>query len=283
MDSLQRADVSMAIPQDLNLDDQLFTYGVRINTNLIQDIQSAPIPIVTGMVGNQPKTEMFPWFFFPLLTPANSHPIVNNLNAVKGEFVSSIDTIARKGIHKTGLLKSSKNTKLSNAPTRISLGMLRFEPNQAQFSAGHQIAAVLLEGQFESVFKNRITPQIKNANEINFKEVSEFNKMVVIADGDIAKNFVNNRTKEYLTLGFDKFTRQEFGNKDFMLNVINYLCDDNGLMSVRSKKLNIRLLDSTILKKDSFKWKIINTILPIGLIMLFALAHYFDRKKKYTK
>jgi ABC-2 type transport system permease protein len=283
MDSLQKSDVTMAIPLDLNLDDQLFTYGVRINTDLIQDIQSAPIPIVTGVVGNQPKTEMFPWFFFPLLTPANSHPIVNNLNALKGEFVSTIDTIARPNIRKTGLLKTSQYTKVTSTPARVSLGMLRFEPDQAQFNKGHQVAAVLLEGEFESVYKNRMTPEIKNANEINFKEVSDFNKMVVIADGDIAKNYVNKRTNEYLALGFDRFTRQEFGNKDFMLNVVGYLCNDSGLMSVRSKKLKIRLLDTTVIKEEKFKWQLINTILPIGLILIFGIAHYIDRRKKYTK
>jgi ABC-2 type transport system permease protein len=273
----------MAIPQDLNLDDQLFTYGVRLNTTLIQDLQSAPIPVVTGRVGNQPKTQLFPWFFFPLLTSANNHPIVNNLNAVKGEFVSTIDTIAKPRIRKTGLLKSSQYTKVSNTPTRISLGMLRYEPDQSQFKAGHQVAAVLLEGYFESVFKNRIAPEIVNSNEVNFKNESQFNKMVVIADGDIAKNFVNPKTSQYYELGFDRFTNQQFGNNDFMLNVVNYLCDDSGLMGIRSKKLTIRLLDKTILKKDKFKWQIINTILPIGLIILFGLAHYYDRKKKFTK
>lgn len=283
MDSLQKSDVSIAIPQDLNLDDQLFTYGVRINTDLVQDIQSVPIPIVTGAVGNQPKTEMFPWFFFPLLTPANSHPIVNNLNALKGEFVSTIDTIAKKGIRKTGLLKTSKYTKVTSAPTRISLNMVRFEPDQTQFNKGHQVVAVLLEGKFESVFKNRLTPQIKQANEINFKESSKENKMVVIADGDITKNYVNRRTEEYLALGYDRFTRQEFGNRDFMVNVIDYLCNDSGLMTVRSKKLTIRLLDKTAIKNEKFKWQMINTVLPIGLILLFGIAHYFDRKKKFTK
>ena len=152
MDSLQRSDVTMAIPLDLNLDDQLFTYGVRLNTNLIQDLQSVPIPIVTGVVGNQPKTEMFPWFFFPLLTPANNHPIVNNLNAVKGEFVSTIDTIAKKGIRKTGLLKTSQYSKISSAPTRIGLDMVRF-PDQSQFNKGHQVAAVLLEGNLNRYLK----------------------------------------------------------------------------------------------------------------------------------
>lgn len=283
MDSLQNSDVSMAIPQDVNLEDQLFTYGVRVNTNLIQDIQSAPIPVVTGRIGNQPKTQLFPWFFFPLLTPANNHPIVNNLNAVKGEFVSTIDTIARPKIHKTGLLKSSKYTKVSNTPTRISLGMLRYEPDQTQFNAGHQVAAVLLEGYFESVYKNRITPDIANSKEMNFKEESDFNKMIVIADGDIAKNYVNVKTNQYYELGYDRFTQQQFGNNDFMLNVMNYMCDDSGLMSVRSKKITIRLLDKTVLKEGTFKWQLINTVLPIGLILIFGIAHYYDRKKKFTK
>ncbi|PCJ25851.1 MAG: gliding motility-associated ABC transporter substrate-binding protein GldG [Flavobacteriales bacterium] len=283
MDSLQTANITMAIPLNLNLDDQLFTYGVRINTNIVQDLQCVPIPIITGVVGNQPKQEMFPWFFFPLLTPANNHPIVNNLNALKGEFVSSIDTIAKKGIRKTGLLKTSQYSKVSNAPTRIGLDMVRFEPDQTQFNKGSQSIAVLLEGNFESVFKNRITPQIKDANEINFKEESVENKMVVIADGDVAKNYVNKRTGEYFPLGFDRYTRQEFGNKDFMLNVLGYLCDDSGLMSVRSKKLKIRLLDKKILKNDKFSWQLTNTILPIGLVLLFGIAHYFDRKKKFTK
>lgn len=283
MDSLSNADITMALPMDLNLNDQLFTYGVRINTDMIQDIQSAPIPIVTGVVGNQPKTEMFPWFFFPLLTPANNHPIVNNLNALKGEFVSTIDTIAKKGIRKTPLLKTSQYSKVSSTPTRVSLEIVRFEPDQTQFNKGRQLTAVLLEGKFESVYKNRLTPQILNANEISFKEESVLNKMVVVSDGDVAKNHVNNKTGEYLALGFDRFTRQEFGNKDFMLNVLGYLCDDSGLMTVRSKKLKIRLLDKTVLKNDKFDWQLINTILPIGLILLFGIAHYFDRKKKYTK
>lgn len=283
MDSLQTSDVTMAIPMDLNLDDQLFTYCVRINSNLIQDLQAAPIPIVTGMVGNQPKTQLYPWYFFPLLTPANSHPVVNNLNAVKGEFTSTIDTIAKEGIRKIGLLKSSQYTKISSAPTRVSLSFLRFEPDQKQFSKGHQVAAALLEGNFESVFKNRVPPQLVEANEIAFREKSKPNKMVVIADGDIAKNPVNNRTNEFLALGVDRYTKQQYGNLDFMLNVMNYLCNDNGLMTVRTKKFKIRLLDNTVIKEEKTKWQLINTVLPVGMMLLFGVLHFFYRKRKYTK
>ncbi len=283
MDSLRTSDVTMAIPQDLNLDDQLFTYGVRVNANLIQDLQSAPIPIVTGMVGNQPKTELFPWYFFPLLTPANSHPIVNNLNAVKGEFTSTIDTINKAGITKIGLLKSSQYTKISSAPTRVSLSFLRFEPDQSQFNKGHQVAAALLEGSFESVFKNRVPPQIFEANEIAFREKSKPNKMIIIADGDIARNAVNPSTNEYMPLGLDRYTKQQYGNADFMLNVMNYMCNDNGLMSVRTKKFKIRLLDHTVIKEEKVTWQIFNTVLPVGIMLLFGIAHFFYRKRKYTK
>lgn len=282
MDSLQNSDVTMAVAQDLNLDDMLFTYGVRLNSNLIMDMQSAPIPVVTGRIGNQPKTQLFPWYFFPLLTQANSHPIVNNLNAVRAEFVSTIDTISKPEIQKTGLLKSSIYTKVSNTPTRVSLGLLRLEPDQSQFNSGIQVAAVLLEGKFESVFKNRVPLEIQNSNEISFKEKSDFNQMVVIADGDIAKNYVNTKTDQYYQLGYDRFINQQFGNDDFLLNVVNYLCDDTGLMGVRSKKLTIRLMDKNILKNEKTKWQAINTVLPIGLILLFGIFHFVYRKRKYS-
>lgn len=282
MDSIQKTGTSMAIYQDLNLDDQLFTYGVRLNSDLIQDVQAVPIPIITGSVGNQPKTEMFPWYFFPMLMPANNHPIVNNLNAVKAEFVSTIDTIAKKGIRKIALLKSSQYSKISSVPTRLSFNILRYDPDPNQFNKGRQVAAVLLEGKFESVFKNRITPKLRDSHEINFKEEGKHTQMVVISDGDIARNYVKRSTNEYLTLGYDRYTKQQYGNGDFMLNVVNYLCDDSGLMMVRSKKLTIRLLDKTVVKSSKFKWQLINTLLPIGLILLFGAAHYYDRKKKYT-
>jgi len=282
MDSLKEASTTMAIPQDLNLNDQLFTYGVRLNTNLIQDIQSVPIPLVTGTVGNQPKTQMFPWYYFPLLSAANNHPIVKNLNPVKGEFVSTIDTISRPGIKKTPLLVSSQYTKISSTPSRVSLSILRFDPDQAQFNKGPQLAAVLLEGKFESDFKNRITPQIRNANAIAFKDESKTTAMVVVSDGDITKNVVNPKTEEYLPLGVDKYTKQEYGNADFMLNVVNYLCDDSGLMSIRNKNLKIRLLDETLIKEDRLKWELINTLIPIIFIALFGFIFFIIRKRKYT-
>lgn len=282
MDSLETAEFTMAIPIDLKLDDQLFTYGARINYTLIQDLQSAPIPVVTGRVGTQIKTEMFPWLFFPLFMPATKHPIVNNLNAVKGEFVSTIDTIAKEGIKKTILLNSSRYTKVLNAPARISLGMLRIEPNIQQFNKPMQTAAVLLEGNFNSVFENRIPKSVETSNEIAFKNKSENTKIIVAGDGDMIKNYVKKTTNEYQPLGYDRFTKQQYGNKDFILNCVNYLCDDNGLMEVRGRKLTIRLLDQNILKEQRTKWQLLNLLLPIFIVIAFGIIQYFIRKKRYT-
>ena len=161
MDSLQnKLGMTFGISNPINLDDMFFKYGVRINDNLIQDLQAAPIPIVTGYSGNQPQQSLFPWYYMPLIVPENVHPIVNNLNAIKFEFASTIDTIGNAGIKKTILLRTSKYTKVLNAPVRISLGIVQQEPKTEQFNKRFEPVAVLLEGKFESVFKNRITSAI---------------------------------------------------------------------------------------------------------------------------
>ncbi|HCQ29056.1 MAG TPA: gliding motility-associated ABC transporter substrate-binding protein GldG [Flavobacteriales bacterium] len=281
MDSLRSANYTMAIIQDLNIEDQLFDYGARVNPNLVQDLQCAPIPVVTGYIGNQPKYNLMPWIFFPMLMPSGSHPIVNNINYVKGEFTSTVDTIAKKGIKKSVLLHTSQYTKLVNAPTRISLALLRIEPNPKQFNKGKQPVAVLLEGQFNSSFTNRIPPQLENSKEINFKDKSTPTKMIVVADGDIAKNDVN-RNNQIYNVGFDKYTKQQYGNDEFLLNSINYLVDDSGIMNVRSRKLKLRLLNKAKVKEERLKWQLINTIIPVILVILFGIIFNIIRKRKYA-
>ena len=283
MDSLETSEFTMAIPIDLKLDDQLFTYGARINFTLVQDLQAAPIPVVTGRIGTQIKTEMFPWLFFPLFMPSTSHPIINNLNVVKGEFVSTIDTIAKPEIKKTVLLQSSRYTKILNAPVRISLGMLRIEPNMQQFNKPQQPVAVLLEGKFNSVFENRIPKSVENSKEIAFKNKSVNTKIIVVGDGDMIKNHIKKTGNEYLPLGYDRFTKQQYGNKDFILNCVNFLCDDNGLMEVRSRKLTLRLLDQALIKEQRTKWQALNLLLPILIVIAFGITQYIIRKKRYTQ
>lgn len=283
MDSIKNSESTISINYDLNLTDQLFNYGVRINNNLVMDLNALPIPLRTGQIGNQPQIDFFPWYFFPILTPLSDNPIVNNLNAIKTEFISSIDTLRVEGIKKTILLKTSPYSRLVSSPAMISLSILREEPDQRMYNAQGQPVAVLLEGEFESVFKNRISPVIANDDDIGYKEKSKQNKMVVISDGDIIKNQLQIPNGYPLPLGYDQFTRQTFGNKELILNVMSYLCDGSGLISIRSRELKLRLLDRTKVNNNKLFWQMFNIILPVLLILIFGIIQARIRKAKYTK
>jgi ABC-2 type transport system permease protein len=282
MDSLNRSPNYMALTKDINLDDMLFNYGVRINTNLVQDIQAVPIPIVVGYIGNQPQQKFFPWFYFPLIMPYAKHPIVNNLNAIKAEFISTIDTVGAKNIRKTPLLHSSKYTKLLPAPVRVSINMLREEPKMEQFNKSYQTLAVLLEGEFESNFKNRLAPELTSSNQISFREKGVATKMIVVADGDIIKNQIQYSTGRAMPLGYDKYTNEVYGNKNFILNAMNYLLDDSGLIGARSKEIKLRLLDVNKLKKERARWQFLNVVIPLLLVVLYGVIRFYWRKRKYT-
>ncbi|MDQ3190412.1 MAG: gliding motility-associated ABC transporter substrate-binding protein GldG [Bacteroidota bacterium] len=283
MDSLSTSNVTFAIGKDLNIEDQLFRYGVRINNNLVQDLQAAPIPVITGYVGNQPQQKLFPWFYFPLLMPQSNHPIVNNLNAIRVEFISSIDTVGAQGVKKTPLLHTSKYTKLLNAPVRISINTLREEPNVEQFNKPAQAVSYLLEGEFESAFTNRITPEVEKSQEIKFKEKSEPTKMIVVGSGNIIKNSMQKSTGKIYPLGYDRFTGEIYANKTFILNAMNYLCDDSGIIGARSKEFKLRLLDTERIKTERTYWQFLNTVLPIIIVLLAGILIYYIRKRKYTK
>jgi len=282
MDSLVTSSMTYGVPNSINIEDQLFKYGVRINTNLIQDIQAASIPINTAIVGNQPQWELVPWLYFPMLMPLSKHPIVNNLNAIKCEFANSIDTVRAKGIKKTILLTTSRYTRLVHAPVRISLQTINKLPDEDQFNKPFQSIAVLLEGEFQSVFQNRIPPAIKDSKDIGYKEKSKPNGMIIIADGDIIRNQVQQSSGKVYPLGYDRYTGQEFGNKDFILNAIDYLCDDSGLISVRSRELKLRLLDKTRISKERVNWQVLNTCVPILLVIVFGVVLGVLRKRKYA-
>jgi len=243
IDSLANRNSSLSFPLDLNLDDILFRYGVRLNQNLVQDAQSAPIPVVVNEVNGSPQYEYFPWVYFPLALPASQHPITKNLNAIKFEFPSSLDTIVAPGVKKTYLIQSSPYTKVSQVPTNISLRTLNEPPRQEEFNQGPKPLAVLLEGTFTSNFKNRIQPRDGNGQELVVLDESKPTAQIVIADGDVVKNqFQNGRA---LKLGYDKYTGAQYGNEDFMLNAVDYLLDDSGLIAVRSRELKLRSVSYT--------------------------------------
>ncbi|NTW25170.1 MAG: gliding motility-associated ABC transporter substrate-binding protein GldG [Lentimicrobium sp.] len=284
MDSLQTANFTMGVTQDINLNDQLFNYGVRLNSNLLMDINALPIPMVTGQMGNQPQFSFFPWYYFPVLTATSSHPVVNNLNAIRTEFISSIDTVGDPSIKKTILLETSKYTRIAMTPVMISLDLLRKDPDPNDYIESPKAVAVLLEGKFESLFSNRITSEISQAPEIGFTAKSPETRMIVISDGDIIRNQVQMSNGNFmpLPLGYDRHTGQTFGNRDLLLNCVNYLCDDAGLMSVRSRELRLRALDVTKARNQLLIWQLINTIAPILLVILFGIIQFKIRKRRYA-
>jgi len=282
MDSLQKSDQSVAIANNLDLQDMFFKYGVRLNTDLIMDLNALPIPIVTGSVGNQPRQEFLPWYFFPILTPVSKHPITNNLNAIKTEFISSIDTVGGQGIKKTVLLTSSQRSRTINTPALVSLEILRVEPRSQDFNKSFVPVAVLLEGEFESAFRNRLKPEFIENRDFDFREKAMASRMVIVTDGDLIKNQLHYSQGYPLPLGYDQYTRQNFGNKDFIMNAMNYLLDDSGLISVRSREIKLRLLDKTRIKESKLFWQLINTVLPILIIIVFGFVRGYIRKRKYT-
>lgn len=271
---------------DLNLDDMLFKYGVRINSDVVQDINLFnQIPLVVGQMGNAPQTEMFPWYYFPLLVSDNTHPISRNLDPVAAYFASSIDTVKNAGVSKTILLHTTENAKAQMAPTRVHFGILQSKPNPAYFNQPELPVAVLLEGEFESAFKNRLSPDFLAASDtiesLKFIDKSKPGKMIVIADGDIIRNEVRGDSTAY-PLGFYKYTNKQFANSDFILNCIEYLVDDKGILQTRNKEVKLRLLNTVKAQEEKLQWQLINIVLPIGLVVIFGVAFGYYRRKKYA-
>ncbi len=282
MDSLQTAPETLAMAWPLNLDDMLFRYGARLNTDLIMDMQSVPIPITTGYVGNRPQISMVPWFYFPLAVSASEHPVVKNLNPVRTEFVSSLDTVGDINIKKTMLLQSSPYSRILQTPARISFDIMEQQPDESLYREGPQSLAVVLEGKFESVFKNRIVPISNLPAGFQKKETSEPTRMIVVADGDILRNQFDSQG-EPLPLGYDRFLNETFGNADFVMNAINYLNDDTGIMEARTREISIRQLDKNRINNDKLLIQFTNLALPVLLVFIFGAIRFYWRKRRFNK
>ena len=282
-DSLEKYNSTMGIPLDVNLEDMLFTYGARLNSNLVLDLSSMVIPVKTGQIGNQPQFSYFNWYYFPVLTPTTSHPIVHGLNAIKSEFISTIDTVDAPGISKHILLSSSPYSRTINTPALIELEMLRQQPDESQFSKGPFPVAVLLEGAFQSAFLFRIPPELADNKELDFQKKSKPTKMIIVADGDIARNQFQMKSGYPLPMGYDQWTQETFGNRDFILNAVNYLCDESGLITVRSRELKIRLLDIKKINSQRLFWQLFNILIPILLIMIFGIVKFRLRSYRFSR
>ena len=284
MDSLQNQESTVGIEQDLNLDDMLFKYGVRLNRDLLLDLTCAALPIRTGQVGGQAQLEFFRWYYFPLLQAASEHPMVRNMNAIKADFVSSVDaTTSATGVEQIPLLRTSNYTKVSGTPVFITLAMLRQTPDQRMFATKGKNVAYLLKGTFPSLYANRIPQEIADDQATDFMEESKPTAMIVVADGDIIRNQIDIRTRKPLPLGFDQYTQNTYANKEFIENAISYLVEGEGMIDIRSRELKVRLLDATKVSRERAKWQVINTLVPIAIIILLGVALAFVRKRKYSK
>ncbi|MFA6261668.1 MAG: gliding motility-associated ABC transporter substrate-binding protein GldG [Bacteroidia bacterium] len=281
MDSLQKAPMFVSSSYDLNLDDILFRYGIRVNPNIVQDIQCEMIPILSSVKSGTPQQKLLPWLFFPVASPASDHPVVKNIDPVWFQFAASIDTTSNKDIRKSVLLRSSPYARLMGAPVRVDLNMARVRPDPDEFSRGSFPMAVLLEGKFKSIFQYRLGAT--NDPDLPFKESIEHNKMIVVSDGDVIRNQRKMSTGEIFPLGYNRFTNQQYGNKRFILNCLDYLCDESGILEIRGKEITLRLLNKAKIKKEKLKWQLINTLLPLVLVVVFGIVNQAIRRRKYTR
>jgi len=287
LDSLSRNGKYVPYDYQLNLRDQLFKYGVRIQPNMVLDLECARIPLRVGQVGNAPQLELFGWYYWPTILPASNHPIVKSLDRVWIRFGSSIDTIKTKtNVKKTILLASSKYSRTQYIPTEISFEILRYKPKPEKFNKGPQPMAVLLEGEFPSLYEDRVSQEMQrglDSLKYKFRPRSVSTKMIVISDGDIIRNDVDPRTNSYQPLGLNRFEKSgvTYANKDFILNAVEYLLEDKGIISARSKDVKLRLLDTVKAEKEKTKWQLINIVLPLVLLVLGGLLYNFIRRRRF--
>jgi len=285
MDSLMRTQSDfIAFDRGLNLQDQLFKYGVRINQDLLQDLQSDKMPLVVGNFGNEPQMQLVPWPYFPLLSSYSANPISKNLGNVLSIFPNTMDTIEGAEIKKTVLLSSSDESRTLTTPAIVTLNSVKTEDDLKTFNKKRLPVAVLLEGKFSSLYANRIgsgqRDTLARIYKTPFVSESADNKMIVISDADIATN-VFTQNEGPLAMGYNQFTHQQYANRDFILNCIEYLTSSSGIMETRSKDLTLRLLDVKKLEAGKTQWQLINIAVPVVLILLWAALYHTIRKRKY--
>ncbi len=270
---------SFALPLDLNLDDQLFRYGVRINQDLIQDLQCGIYPIIVGKMGNQPQLQFLPWPFFPILNHFAEHVITKNMNAVSTQFINSIDPIQVQGITQTPLLCSSPYSRKTSMPVYIDLESLRKPPNKQLYQQGSIPVAYLLEGEFPSLYKHRLLPE--GVDSAAFREKSYPTKLLVVSTNSILLNAVSPKDGHPLPWGYDPFLQQHFANPDFVANALAYMLEDQGMINARSKTMKLRLVDSIKVKEDKLYWQCINVGGPMILLIVLGFIGHMLRKRRY--
>ena len=280
---------TVALARQTGLEELLFRYGIRINYNLVADLQCNLVPVNTAPAGEQARFTMMPWVYHPLLSGLQGHPVTRGLNYVLGEFVSSLDTVgpASPGLKRTVLLATSTASRARDVPLYISMEEVMVQPDPALYSDAHLPVGILLEGVFTSFYKNYPIPGGVIPGESQFLDSSRQTALFVAADGDMAANEVRFEGGAFRAqpLGYDRYTRQTFGNREFILNVINYMTDETGIMELRSREFRLRLLNREVTGQPSeaLKWKLINTLLPLLLLLLAGWLYQRIRRRRYAR
>lgn len=270
----------LAFPYETNLDDWYFRMGVRVNPDLVMDINSSYIPMMVGYIGTQPDTRMVPWRYYPLLNKFADHPISKNLDAIYTRFISSLDTVKADGIRKTPLVFSSRYSRVVPSPVRISFNEARLQPLPQVYKKSNIPVAYLLEGAFTSLYKNRMTPDA--GGKLGFQENGVPSKVIIFSDGDIVKSEVSKKNNNIYPLGYDRFSGLTFANKDFLLNSLEYLLNEDGVILSRNKVVQLRPLNKPKLDTEKTQWQIINMVLPLVIVALFGIIRWYLRKKRFT-
>ena len=282
-DMLAEEGATPLIELDVNLNDMLFRYGVRLTPTVVEDMQCAYMPVNVARPGEEPRFEPIPWFYMPLLQGSPYHPITKTLQAVQADFASGIEIVGdTAGVRKEVLLITSNASHVNMAPTEIDvMDAINIEPKE-YFTTQYVPIAVALEGKFESIYKHRMAPAGVNVDKIIDK--SEPTRMVVVADGDIIRNDIEQHREGLMLvpLGYDRVTRQTHGNKDFIVNAMLYLTDDEGVMQLRNRRIDLRLLNRAVVDSQRDMWMWINTLLPVVLLAIFGGIFFWIRKRKYV-
>ena len=278
LDSIARGG-AYAFGYDLNINDMLFKYGIRINLDLLQDTEMGRIVLNIGKFGDQPNFRPFPWHYYVILNKFKRMPITKNLNGIYTRFVSSIDTIKTPNVKKTPLLLTNQYSRIRKMPNMVSLEEVRTDLDPKLYNQSFLPVCYLLEGKFTSLYKNRFAPD--SAENKQVKQESEATKIIVFSDGDIPRNEIDRRNGQPLPLGYDPLSQQTFSNKDFVMNALAYLIDENGLIASRNKEITLRPLDKVKIQEEKFTWQAFNMLLPILLVVGFGALRFWWRKKKY--
>ena len=284
LDSLQRTPQTIGMYSDINLDDQLFKYGIRINPVVVEDIRAGRI-LMNAHPQGQPRLVPVPWLYSPLLLTAQNHPVTRNISLVRGDFVGTIDTVGNDlNLNRQVLLRTSQYTKVNTTPVFINMADVNKQPKQEDFTASYRSVALIQEGIFPSVFANRRVPK-ELSSSIKIKKSSVPTRMMVVADGDIIRNNVHFKESnpQIIPLGYDEGSKQVYGNKDFIVNAVNYLCDEDGWMQLRGRHLTLRLLDRQKISAGTTFLKYINVALPIVLTILSSVLFIYFRYRRFGK